>query len=242
MEPTLLTEIVTELIQLFNHSLIGAEEWNILEFIENATPCPDMNPIPIPYTVEDANGSIPEEQATHLAALIRDFVKNNSGGNPINQYDRCVYSYGFLDVEYPQAYANAAKYAAWTSWFGTHLDRLSPLGDCLLTGLWVRLNFLTRFLFEPGCVVFSDLLYLRHAGSTLDQALVAYGTLRNMKKTTEFWQPEDLSVIVTSDNKGYLAANLSGEWKYLNFDRGPMFLQLPPEILFQFNENDAIGG
>jgi hypothetical protein len=61
-----------------------------------------------------------------------------------------------------------------------------------------------------------------------------------MKKTTGFWQPEDLWVMVSSDNMGYLAVNLSGEWNYLNFEQGSLFLQSPPDILVQFNEIDAI--
>jgi len=94
---------------------------------------------------------------------------------------------------------------------------------------------------EKGFIAFSDFSYIRQAGSSLDQAIITYGSLRNMKKNSNFWQPEDLYVILTEDYKGYLAVNIDGFWKYLNFGRGKLISNKPPEnILKAFNEIDCI--
>ena len=88
-----------------------------------------------------------------------------------------------------------------------------------------------------GCVAFSDFSYLRRAGSTVDQAVIAYGTLRNMKKSGDFWQPEALYVLVTEDYKGYLAVNATDGWKYLNFGKGKVIsTDSPGHIKMAFNE------
>ena len=240
IDPGILIDIVEQIVPLFNHSALGREEWEINEFIENATPCPDMITIEVPYTVEDAAGSTPEEKAQSLAALNKAFIFDQIGGEIINQYDRSLYSYGFLSVDYPQAYANAAKLAAWTSWFAIRIDGKTPFRDCLITTLWIRLNIINRPMMYHDCVAFSDFPYLRRAGSSLDQALMAYGTLRNMKKDIELWQPEELFVVVTDDNKGYLAVNLLGRWNYLNFEQGRLIVSEISDISFVFNEQNRL--
>ena len=62
-----------------------------------------------------------------------------------------------------------------------------------------------------------------------------------MKKNSNFWQPEDLYVILTEDYKGYLAVNTGEFWKYLNFGRGKLINNNPPEnILKAFNEIECV--
>jgi hypothetical protein len=145
-------------------------------------------------------------------------------------------------VDYPQAYANAAKYAAWTSYFGVKLDTSTPLLDRLITAIWVRGCIRNKQIMPENCISFSDLPYLRHAGSTIDQAIMAYGTLRNMKKYSDFWQPEDLFIIITEDNKGFIAVNTTGNWDYINFGKGNLIKSVPPENpKISFNEIECLG-
>jgi hypothetical protein len=83
---------------------------------------------------------------------------------------------------------------------------------------------------------------MRHAGSTIDQAILAYGTLRNMKKESNYWQAEDLYIIINEDYDGFLAINISGDWKYLNFGKGNSIQINPPlNPLISFNEIECLG-
>ena len=103
------------------------------------------------------------------------------------------------------------------------------------------MNIKDKSIMQNNYVVQSDLLYIRHTGSTIDQAILAYGTLRNMKKNNScFWQPEDLYIIITKDFKGFLAINISGEWNYINFGKGKTITNNPPiNALISFNEIDC---
>ena len=242
IDPEILSEIVDQIVPIFNNSKLGYPGIKIEEFIENAEPCPDMASIAIPYTVNDAQGSTLEEKAQFLSSINKEYVLQQCGGEYLNQYDKSCYILGMLSVKYPQAYANAAKYAAWTSYFGVKRDLSNPIFDLLITVLWIRMNVFNKQVMPYGNVAFSDLLYLRHAGSTIDQAVLAYGTLRNMKKDNDFWQPEDLYIILTEDYNGYLAVNITNDWEYLNFGKGKLIQSDPPENLkMSFNEIDCLG-
>ena len=236
-----LISIVENIVPLFNNSKLGGQDWEINEFIENATASPDMITIEVPYTVEDAVGSTNEEKAHSLLELNKAFVFNHTSGEILNQYDRSLYGLGLLSVEYPQAYANASKFASWTSWFAKHLDTKSIIHDYFRTAYWIKFIIKNQQILPEGCVSFSDFSYIRRAGSSIDQAIIAYGTLRNMIKDYDLWQPEDLYILVTDDNKGYLAVNVTNGWKYLNFEKGKTISDYSPEyIKMVFNENEHL--
>lgn len=245
MNETLLCDIADDIVPLFNNSYLGGPkelggyEWDIHDFIENATLCPDMATVAFPYTVANATGSTDEEKAQSLLALNKEFILNQTGGEQLNQYDRSLYATGFLSVEYPQAYANAAKYAAWTGLLAGKFDSASPVLDCMMTALRFRLFLRNHQILPTGCIDFPDLNLLCRTGSSLDKALLSYGTLRNMKKDTGLWQPKDLYIVVTDDYKGYLAVKTSDHLQYLNFEKGRLILpEISNGILFVFNEEN----
>lgn len=239
MDPELLITIIDNIVPLFNNSKLGYPCWNLSDFLSNAIPCPEIKTIQIPNTVSDAIGYTIEEKIQSLLHLNIAFIKNQTGEDVPNQYDRSLYGMGDLSVEYPQAYANAAKYATITSWFASKLDKNSAYLDCMITSLWIKLNVNHEQIMSSMYVSQSDFLYLRHAGSSVDKAILAYGTLRNMKKDNDFWPADDLYVLITDDNQGYLAVNLNENWKYLSFEQGGLISNtIPDNIGMVFNEID----
>ena len=77
-------------------------------------------------------------------------------------------------------------------------------------------------------------------GATIDKALLAYGLLRNMRKDIDFWQPQELYVLITDDYRGVLAVQSDNQWKYLNFDHETLIENVPPEnISMSFNEIES---
>jgi hypothetical protein len=239
IESGLLISIIENITSIFNNSKLGYPGWDLNDFIDTAIPCPEIKMISVPYSVADAEGETIEEKAQSLLNLNKRFIKNQTGRDILNQYDRSFYGRGDLDVDYPQAYANAAKYAEITSWFATKLDTRSSFFDCILTSLWVNFNVLDKSVMPLHHVAQSDFLYLRHAGSSVDKAILAYGTLRNMKKDSDFWPVDDLYVLITDDNEGYLAFNIQDNWKYISFEKGKIFCDTSPvDIKMVFNEED----
>jgi len=237
MDASSLTSIIDHILPLFNNSYLGKSQWNISEFIEQARPHPLMKPIEIPYTVNDAVGKSLHEKTDSLITLITNFVSDQLDTKVINQYDKSRYALGSLAVEYPQAYANAAKLAAWTSKLGTTFDRSLTKMDVYLTNFLIQSTIQTKQIVPNNCVAYSDLLYLRHAGSTIDKAVLAYGTLRNMKKDGDFWSPDDIQILITKDNQGHLAVKLNNNWNYLSFIKGNSISNTSPlEIIMAFNE------
>lgn len=242
MDQDILLEILEEILPLFNNSVLGIPEIQPLDFINQSIPCPEMKTISVPYTVNDAVGYTIEEKTQSLVNLTTSFIMNQSGNCTLNQYDKSLYVIGLLSVDYPQVYTNAAKYAAWTSFFGMKLDSLYPNIDLLKTIIWIRMYNKNTPILPEGYVAFSDLLYLRHAGSTIDQAIMGYGTIRNMKKyNNNLWQPDDLYVMITKDYNGYLAVKITNNWKYINFGKGKLISDNKPDnIILAFNEFDCL--
>jgi len=241
INPNILVDIVDHIVPLFNNSALGIPPVEIEDFLENATECPWMATVAVPYTVKNATGSTIDEKAKSLCTLNKEFIFNQTGGEILNQYDRSIYCTGLLKVEYPQAYANAARYAARTSWNAIEKDTDFPFLDCLSSAFRLRLFAFNREIMLQGCVAFSDLLYIRRAGSSADKAVLAYGTLRNMEKNGELWQPENLYILITEDFYGYLAVENSFGWLYLNFDRGRFIRINPPEnVIMAFNEIECL--
>ena len=61
------------------------------------------------------------------------------------------------------------------------------------------------------------------------------------QKNNNYWQPENLYIIITEDYKGYLAVNVNNRWIYLNFQKGKLININPPEnILKAFNEIECL--
>lgn len=237
IEPTKLTSIVEDIVPLLNYSKLGENDWEIHDFIENASPSMDMSTIGIPYYVNDAVGITNEEKTLSLLSLNKAFILNQTDGEVPNQYDRCLYAFGELSVEFPQAYANAAKYGSWTSWFGNKIDSNQPSQDIQRAVMWINYIIKTKQISIKNNVYFSDFTYRIKKGSTIDKSIVAYGTLRNMKKDANLWQPEDLFVLITEDNVGYLGVNIDDNWNYLNFENGDLVTEDEPNnVILAFNE------
>ena len=239
MDAEKLENIINEILPLFNYSSLGKQQWSFDSFVENATPHPLMKTVAVPYTVKDATGTTIEEKTIDLSNRCRDFICNQDDKNLQDQYDKSCYALGLLFVDYPQVYANSAKLAAWTSWYGIERDMNIPLLDVIMTSFYPRVTMRTKQIVPDGCVAYSDLLYLRHAGSTIDKAVLSYGTLRNMQKESDFWQPDDLFVLITDDDQGYLAVKVINDWLYLSFDGTGLLQKSAPEgITMAFNEVD----
>jgi hypothetical protein len=234
-----LSNILNGILPLFNYSYLGRKKWSVQSFVENATPNPWMKTMAIPITVEDAEGVTIEEKAQSLMERCKEFVWLQVDEPIQNQYDKSLYALGVLSVEYPQVYATAAKLAAWTSWYAMEHDTQRPFLDLIMTSFWIKLTMFNRHVVSADCVAYSDLLYLRHAGSSVDKAVLAYGTLRNMKKDSDFWSIDDLHVLITEEKEGYLAVNLNDNWKYMSFETEVIFSDTAPEdIEMVFNEED----
>lgn len=239
MDAVQLTYLIDKMTPMFNNATLGEYEWDISHFIETATPCPEILTKAIPLNVFNAIGSTVEEKSLSLARQIESFVFNQSDENNLNQYDRAVYSHGLLSVNLPQVYANAAKYGFFTSWFARILDCKDSSDDVH------KILKMINFLIEDDQhsmddqVYFSDFTYRMGKGSSVDKAVLVYGTLRNMKKDNTFWQPEDLFVLITDEYQGYLAVNLDERWNYLSFDNESLIsYTVPDSIIFVFNEID----
>jgi hypothetical protein len=240
MNATLLSNIMKGMLPAFCDPTLGEVDWDINTFTEKVNPCLYMDNISLPFTILDVVGDNLSLKAKSLSQLNYDFIVNHK--NPLtdlpNQYNQVLYAYNLINVGFPQAYANAAKLAVWTSWFGDILDTRTPRGDIRRTINWVNCLIKTDHVLAVDQIAFSDFSYLIHKGSTIDKTTVAYGTLRNMKKTHDFWQPEELFIIITKENEGYLAVNVTGVWKYLTFEKGGGISSISPDnVQMVFNEH-----
>ena len=173
-----------------------------------------------------------------LASINKEFVFNQTNLENPNQYDRGLYCYGLLSLEYPQAYANAAKYSTWSSFYASIIDSINPEKDISKTGK--LLNYLINDInLINDFVLTSDFIFQIREGSTIDKSITAYGILRNMIKENDFWPTDNLYVLITMDYLGYLAFNYNSGWKYLSFGKEISIQDTAPDnIIMVFNEID----
>jgi len=243
MDAEQFSTVADSLILLFQNATLGELNWTIPGFLTNATECPEIKSTQIPFTVSDALGSSPQEKAEWLADANKQFVRNQTEDEQLNQYPRSLYSLGFLDVDFPQAYANAAKYAYYTSWFARLFDARAADNDVTRTLNWVNFFIKNEKNTPQDRVFFSDFVFRLRSGSSIDKAVSAYGMLRNMEKDTNFWPVEDLFVIIITDNTGFLAVNIDQQWQYLSFEKEKTNLisdEPPDDINMVFNERDYV--
>jgi hypothetical protein len=241
MNNTLLHRTMEGILPSFGNPKIGIDDWDLDLFTKNISSSPHMLNVSFQYTVDNVKGGSIDEKAYYLSDLNYQFVVNQSSAEDKlpNQYNRALYAFNLINVTYPQAYANAAKYAAKTSYFGDILDARAPAQDIRRTFYWVNFFIKTKNVLDENQIAFSDFTYLLGKGSTIDKAVVAYGTLRNMIMDTCFWSPDDLYILITNDYQGYLAINYDSDWKYLSFGKERSIQDAAPEnIIMVFNEND----
>ena len=243
MDAEQFSTVADSLMLLFQNATLGALNWSISGFLANATECPEIKPTQSPFSVADAIGSSSTEKAEWLATATKQFVRNQTEDEQLNQFHRSLYSLGFLEVDYPQAYANAAKYAYYTSWFARLFDARAADNDISRTLNWVNFFIKNEKNTPQDRVFFSDFVFRLRSGSSIDKAVSAYGMLRNMKKDTDFWPVDDLFVIITMDDLGFLAVNIDQHWQYLCFEQGktnPISDEPPEDIHMVFNERDYV--
>ncbi len=236
MNQSLLKEIIESLLPVINNPPLGTENWLLEDFIKIAKPHPEMLNISMPYSIKDFTDNNPEK----LAKMNLDFIYNITNESIPNQYSKALYAYNLIDVKYPEVYANAAKYAAWTSWLGVKLDGDTAYKDAIRTIRWIGFVIKSGKILNENQIAFSDFTYLMREGSTIDKAIVAYGMLRNMRKENNmFWDAKDLYVIITENNRGYLAVNISGTWYYLDFYEKEIDNEIH-DVKMAFNEEKVL--
>jgi hypothetical protein len=184
----------------------------------------------VPYTISDC--STPEE----LVAKNFDFMKDNAVSNPDCQYMKSLVARCPRDTQFYPVYANAAKYGPWAADYGATLGKdslksiLSALSD-------IFKDFNDTYVVHPGEVTFGDLTLLVKSGSSLDQAIAAYGVMRNVKIGGKHTPPQTLRILIDKNNDGYLGVDIEGQgWTYLDFSKDKLTTSCPHSIEYSFNE------
>jgi hypothetical protein len=250
MEPEKLRTMIDEIKPLIGDAKFGDDykPEKIEKYIENMKYPNKFIDVALP----DFDLSNPSAAHKAIVEYVEEVAKVHSS----SQYGCAVWSQGRIDestISFMQPYARAAKLADYpglrdmvTS--SPHMDTPSPESDIIAAYSWTSSTIITQRLASKELIMEPDFTFITGKGSSLDKALFAYGTMRNMKKDADYWQPSDVFILMDKDYNGYLAVNLSGSWIYTDFTETGVAntaqsillnTDAPENIVVAFNENET---
>ena len=100
--------------------------------------------------------------------------------------------------------------------------------------------------FNNSCIVnetevaYGDFSLILKNGTSLDQAIAAYGVMRNTNESGDFVNPDKLYVLIDDSGNGFLAVDTSSKgWLYMDFCKKEITYDVPPSIVYSFNEKSG---
>jgi hypothetical protein len=234
MDYRLLKKIVQESDTTMGSPDLAGDWTDINDFIENADYPPEMVPKGVPFDVHDTTS------AEELVEKNTKFCQKMARRYRSSQYDKAMYASNSLKVENPEVHAEAAIRSTWTQATG---EKLCSRTYCVFAEevlQWISNRIETKPMYNDDQIAYPDIPILVEYGSTMDKALVAYGIARNTWISAQEIPANDVYVIVTEDNNGYLALKTRTGWKYLNFEDESLDPNAPNDIKLIFNEEQVL--
>jgi hypothetical protein len=93
-------------------------------------------------------------------------------------------------------------------------------------------------------VAYGDFPLIVKGGSAFDQAIAAYGVMRNTNNGEgELTKPEELRILIDKDCHGFLAVDIPEKgWYYIDFVEKDFTSKCPKLISYSFNEIEVEAG
>ena len=236
MLPDLVVEIVNEARGTLENPSLGMEPSiyrTAVGFTQRAGPVDAMVCKEVPHTISDC--STPEE----LVAKNFEFINKTAIDSPDSQYMKALVARCPREEQFYPVYANAAKYGPWAEQYGTSFDK-NTLEDNMKAVFEFFKEFNNTYIVNANEVTFGDFSLLVKGGSTLDQAIAAYGVMRNTRVGGDHTSRDSLCILINENNEGYLAVDVPGQgWQYMDFSNKELTSNCPISIVYSFNEEGA---
>lgn len=182
-------------------------------------------------TLDEAREQLRTSMGRLLALKCTRYLVNTAARYPASQFDLARYAAGLINVEHPEAYAEASESSLTVKQLSGGISNLlSDTSDKtaklleILDGIAEEEGTPDRFLFPDYCTA-------QKKGSHQDKALLAFGLYGRLTGS-----PED-AYIALGEDSSYLVFTQEGQWKYLDCKYDTLRDFIEDEIYVVFNKD-----
>lgn len=184
-------------------------------------------------TLDEAREQLRSAMGRLLAVKSMRYIVNTASRYPASQFDCARYAAGLINVEHPNAYAEAAEASILLAKEGSGISNL-------LSGLQAKTQKILDVLRsiedddrDSEMFFFPDYCIARNSGSHWDKALLAFGLYSHLiGNTTEAY-------VALGESTSYLVFREEEQWKYLDCRYNIIRDYLEDDIYAAFNKNFA---
>lgn len=212
------------------------EIYNLMRkvYVSDESPC-------LFSTLDEAREQLRTAMGRLLAEKCSRYLVNAAVRYPASQFDLARYAIGSINVEHPEAYAEASENSLMVKQLsGGIANLLSDTSDKtdklleILKGIAEEDETSDRFLFPDYCAA-------RNKGSHQDKALLAFGLYSRLTGN-----PED-AYVALGENSSYLVFKQEDQWQYIDCKYNTItdLMDDEPYVVFNksfvYNKNLEIG-
>lgn len=200
--------------------------YNLLRntYITDDSPC-------LYSTLDEAREQLRSSMGRLLAMKCTRYMTNAAARHPFSQFDQARYTAGLINVENPNAYAEAAENSLMVKELsGGIANLLSDASDKTMKIIDI-LDTIAEADTVPDRFLFPDYCIINKTGSHRDKALLAFGLYSRLTGSSED------TYIVLGENSSYLAFMEEDRWKYLDCKFNTLREFLEDDIYAVFNKD-----
>lgn len=216
----------SELYEVLGMTNDSEEIYNLMRntYITDDSPC-------LFSTLDEAREQLRASMGRLLAIKCTRYIANSAARHPFSQFDQARYAAGLINVEHPNAYAEASENSALVKQLsGGIANLLSDASDKtvkiidILDGIVETDMDSDRFFFPDYCII-------NKTGSHRDKALLAFGLYSQLTGSSED------TYIALGENSSYLVFKEEDQWKYLDCRYNTVKDFIEDEIYAVFNKD-----
>ena len=182
-------------------------------------------------TLDEARDKLRSAMGSLLAVKCTRYIVNTASRYPVSQFDYARYAAGLINVEHPNAYAEASENSR-------QLKALSGGISNLLSDTAAKTQKIVDILGDiadeersPDMFFFPDYCIVNKTGSHWDKALLAFGLYSQLTGSTEN------TYIALGENSSYLVFKEADQWKYLDCRYNTVKNFIDDDIYAVFNKD-----
>ena len=195
----------SELAELLNVPYDSEEVYSLLRntFITDDLPC-------LYSTLDEAREQLRSAMGSLLAVKCTGYIANTAARYPLSQFDQARYAAGLINVEHPNAYAEASENSILLKELSGGIANLLSDGSEKTTKIIDILKDIEDEDRNADMFFFPDYCIANKTGSHWDKALLAFGLYSRLTGSAED------TYIALSENSSYLVFKEEDQWKYLD--------------------------
>jgi hypothetical protein len=193
-------------------------------FILDDTPCSFS-------TLDEARDKLRSAMGSLLAAKCTRYIVSTALRYPVSQFDYARYAAGLINVEHPNAYAEASEDSRMLKAISGGISNLLSDTTAKTQKIVDILGDITEVERNPDMFFFPDYCIVNKTGSHWDKALLAFGLYSQLTGSTEN------TYVALGENSSYLVFKEEDQWKYLDCRYNTIKNFIADDIYAVFNKD-----